>query len=198
MPPKNKATYPEDILRLAEATHYNPYGVLGLQSTASGGFVVRTFQPHARGVNLLTSTSSLPMKSVHPHGIYEVTLDQAPESYTLEIDDREMGRVVRHDPYAPASRVGIPDTDLYLFGEGTHFRTYDHMGAHRIVLNGVSGVRFAVRRIAPAHRLARLGRACLRLEGPALDGPAPQPGRTAQCPYLGLRMPSRILETRHR
>ncbi len=144
MPSKNKATYPEDILRLAEATHYNPYGVLGLQSTPSAGFVVRTFQPHARGVALLTSTSSLPMKSVHPHGIYEVTLDQAPESYTLEIDDREMGRVVRHDPYAPASRVGIPDTDLYLFGEGTHFRTYDHMGAHRIVLNGVSGVRFAV------------------------------------------------------
>ncbi|MFN0205371.1 MAG: 1,4-alpha-glucan branching protein GlgB [Planctomycetota bacterium] len=38
----------------------------------------------------------------------------------------------------------IPDFDLYLFGEGTCLRLYDHFGAHAAEKNGVRGVRFAV------------------------------------------------------
>ena len=38
----------------------------------------------------------------------------------------------------------ITDFDLYLFGEGKHERIYEKLGAHPLVLNGVSGTRFAV------------------------------------------------------
>jgi len=36
------------------------------------------------------------------------------------------------------------DFDLYLFGQGKHYRIYEKMGAHPININGVEGVHFAV------------------------------------------------------
>jgi hypothetical protein len=36
----------------------------------------------------------------------------------------------------------ITEFDQYLFGEGTHYRTYEKMGAHPIKVNGVEGVHF--------------------------------------------------------
>jgi len=131
----------EDIQRLADANHYNPYGVLGPQSVKQG-CRIRTFQPHAKTVTVLAGDARHEMERVHPHGIYEVILDAAPVRYHYEIDDREHGLRELEDPYA--YRVTIPDTDLYLFGEGTHYRTFDKMGAHVIEIDGVSGVRFTV------------------------------------------------------
>jgi 1,4-alpha-glucan branching enzyme len=36
------------------------------------------------------------------------------------------------------------DFDLYLFGQGKHYRIYEKMGAHPVTINGVEGVHFAV------------------------------------------------------
>ncbi|MCC5847212.1 MAG: 1,4-alpha-glucan branching protein GlgB [Verrucomicrobia bacterium] len=137
--------YPEDIQRLVDAVHYNPYGVLGPQSMEGPegkGGVIRAFFPHAKSVNVVDGDRTVAMEMVHPHGIYEAKMDALPESYAFDVEDREHGKTTCLDPYA--HRVSIPDTDLYLFGEGTHYRTYDNMGAHVVEVNGVSGVRFAV------------------------------------------------------
>jgi len=49
---------------------------------------------------------------------------------------------------APAAPAGpspvLTDDDLYLFGEGNHFRLYEKMGAHLITRDGVAGTYFAV------------------------------------------------------
>ena len=50
--------------------------------------------------------------------------------------------MARHDPQATAPTIS--DDDLYLLGEGTQFRLYDHLGAHRHVTEQTSGIRFAV------------------------------------------------------
>jgi 1,4-alpha-glucan branching enzyme len=42
----------------------------------------------------------------------------------------------------------LSEFDLYLLGEGTHMHLYERLGAHPMVLDGVSGVAFAV--FAPA------------------------------------------------
>ncbi|MCS6880019.1 MAG: 1,4-alpha-glucan branching protein GlgB [Oscillochloridaceae bacterium] len=47
----------------------------------------------------------------------------------------------------PAPQYPLPfltDDDLYLFGEGTHFRAYEKLGAHITTLNGEQGTYFAV------------------------------------------------------
>ena len=53
-----------------------------------------------------------------------------------------------HIPQHPEENQDIPslfsDFDLYLFGQGKNYRIYDKMGAHPRVVNGVSGVNFAV------------------------------------------------------
>ena len=36
------------------------------------------------------------------------------------------------------------DFDLYLFGQGKHYRIYEKMGAHPVAFNGMEGVNFAV------------------------------------------------------
>jgi hypothetical protein len=38
----------------------------------------------------------------------------------------------------------LTDFELYLHGEGTHYETYNSMGAHLVTCEGVPGVRFAV------------------------------------------------------
>ncbi len=43
---------------------------------------------------------------------------------------------------------GVPtiftDFDLYLFGQGKHYRIYEKMGAHPVTFNGIEGINFAV------------------------------------------------------
>src|ERR1700753_428036 len=34
--------------------------------------------------------------------------------------------------------------DLYLFGQGRHYRLYEKMGAHPRVVNGIKGINFAI------------------------------------------------------
>src|SRR5689334_7966794 len=38
----------------------------------------------------------------------------------------------------------LSNDDLYLFNEGSHFRLYDHLGAHPEVRDGRAGTHFAV------------------------------------------------------
>lgn len=133
--------YSEDILSLVEARQYNPYGVLGPQPQKTGG-LIRTIQPHAKSVGVVIGDEVHEMTRVHPHGVFELKCEALPERYLLEVEDREHGKQRWDDPYAHPVR--IPDTDLYLFGEGTHYRTFDHMGAHAEERDGVAGVRFAV------------------------------------------------------
>ncbi len=53
------------------------------------------------------------------------------------------------DPQHPSAAVHeipsiLSEFDLYLFGQGKHYRLYEKMGAHLRVVQGVSGVNFAV------------------------------------------------------
>lgn len=133
----------DDKQRILDASHSHPYFVLGAQETKGGKAVVRTFRPHAASVSLaIGAEQPLAMKRTDPHGLYEIELDAKPDTYRYEITDREGETYTVDDPYA--YHVQIDDMDLYLFGEGTHYRTYNYMGAHVLELNGVSGVQFTV------------------------------------------------------
>jgi 1,4-alpha-glucan branching enzyme len=83
------------------------------------------------------------MAPVHEGGLYQVFVpERKPFPYALKVteDDGQVREV--EDPYRFPLR--ITEYDLYLFGEGSHYRTYERMGAHTITLDGVQGVGFAV------------------------------------------------------
>jgi 1,4-alpha-glucan branching enzyme len=133
------------IQALVTGQHGDPFSVLG-PHTDDGGMTVRTFLPQAREVGVVPGDGRSPchrLRSIHEAGLWEARLpDQFHLPYRLRLTDHE-GRVSEiEDPYRFPSTLS--DYDLHLLGEGTHYRMYDKLGAHRARLDGVDGVIFAV------------------------------------------------------
>jgi len=134
----------EEFASLVEAREYHPYEILGRIPQKGMQGVIRTFQPHAEKISVVAGDQTIEMERVHPHGVFEAEFEHVPDQYQLSVQERGQVPELQEDPYADPYHVKIADTDLYLFGEGTHYRTYDYMGAHVQELNGVKGVRFTV------------------------------------------------------
>jgi len=139
----------DHIERLVRAEHWDPFVLLGPHPDTANGkaaTVVRVFLPDARQVSLIPEEagSALAMRLIHPAGVFEATLPRPCEKlrYQLEVTGHD-GRVSRlHDPYA--FPLLLSDFDLHLFAEGRHYRAYEMLGAHRLTVDGVEGVRFVV------------------------------------------------------
>ncbi|MEK7327650.1 MAG: 1,4-alpha-glucan branching enzyme, partial [Chloroflexota bacterium] len=62
---------PETIAAITGGYHGAPFDVLG-QHLAPGGLVVRTFQPQATQVTVVTEDDGArPMEQIHPDGFFE-------------------------------------------------------------------------------------------------------------------------------
>src|SRR3954451_19366004 len=138
------------LTALVNGTSRDPFALLGPHADASAsGWVVRALQPAARSIEIraVRTGELLPMVMRHPAGLFEARLssDQAAD-YRLRIAYRANGaadhRVEIDDPY----RYGqvLTDYDLHLFGEGTHRRAFEKLGAHRVTVGTTTGVHFAV------------------------------------------------------
>jgi 1,4-alpha-glucan branching enzyme len=136
---------PEQVARIIDATHWDPFEVLGPHPT-SGGIVVRAFLPDAQQVELVTldQGEAAPMKRVHPAGLFEVELPgRSPNvAYRLRVTDGTGSVREITDPYSFPPL--LTDYDLHLIGEGTHYRNYEKLGAHLATVNGIDGVHFGV------------------------------------------------------
>jgi 1,4-alpha-glucan branching enzyme len=95
-----------------------------------------------------TVDSGLPMKMLHPAGLFSVMGqgEQIPPEYQPHyrlVIQRGLGEAEDIcDPYTFAPLLS--DFDLYLIGEGTHEGIYERLGAHPRIIDGVSGVAYAV------------------------------------------------------
>jgi 1,4-alpha-glucan branching enzyme len=133
------------LARLAEGRHSDPFAVLGPHASPSGrGFVIRALQPAARRIDLiLPRTGVIRSMRPGPQGVFEAEIDtdSVPE-YRFRIAYTRDHVVEIDDPYR-YGRV-LTDFDLHLFGEGTHLRIFEKLGAHRIRVGPTDGVHFAV------------------------------------------------------
>ncbi len=143
-----KMSAPKDVVQsLVDGNWYSPYDVLGwhpAQKDETGGWI-RTYQPYAKSVQVLEKGGKRKWtaKKVNKAGFFEVNVpDAEPINYTYRITGEDDHTWETEDPYRFPLQIG--DMDLYLHGEGTHYRTYKRMGAHAMTLNGVEGVHFAV------------------------------------------------------
>jgi 1,4-alpha-glucan branching enzyme len=137
---------------LALGRNRDPFAVLG-PHVEHGRVVIRTIQPAARrvAVRLVSTGEQIAMTSRRDGAVFEAVVPSAaptgraaasipdyrlvvhfPGDHVVEIDD----------PYR-YGRV-LSDYDLHLFGEGTHYRAFDKLGAHRIRVGTTVGVHFAV------------------------------------------------------
>ncbi|OQW95076.1 MAG: 1,4-alpha-glucan branching enzyme [Verrucomicrobia bacterium A1] len=136
-----------NIRSIVEGTHGAPYSVLGVNETGADtpGLVIRALQLFAQRVEVLRQDTgeALAMNLIHNHGLFELFLPNAKKfPYRLRMTGHDGHVWELDDPYR--FPLQITDFDLHLFGEGTHFRTYEKMGAHPATVDGVEGVHFAV------------------------------------------------------
>jgi 1,4-alpha-glucan branching enzyme len=142
-----------DIAHLLRAENRDPFRLLGPHIVEEGDrrlLVVRGFFPQASEVSIVLQGHSelISARRIRPEGLFEADLPLfpqlpiSPDAYQWRVS--EAGQAVReiHDSYAFSPLLS--DFDLYLIGEGTHYLKYEKMGAHPLVINGVSGVQFAV------------------------------------------------------
>jgi 1,4-alpha-glucan branching enzyme len=147
--------------------HENPFEVLGpheIQENGRSAMAVRAYLPEAQRAWVVDSAHGVtrPMRRIHPAGLYEAVCPadtivhrepscsppghpqskSAPCSYQLRVTYKSGETHTMHDPYAYSPM--LTDYDLHLLGEGTHWRSYERLGAHVRTVDGVTGVNFAV------------------------------------------------------
>lgn len=142
----------DTIRRLVDGTIENPFAVLGPHVVEDAGrklLTVRAFFPDSAQVWLIDKAQEggpRPMRRIHPAGLFEAICPgdpiPSPDRYQLQVTDPAGNPVVLHDPYAFPPL--LTEFDLYLLGEGRHWKSYDKLGAHRRTVDGISGVNFAV------------------------------------------------------
>lgn len=134
--------------------HSAPHEVLGMHRVTADGkedgkdsLVVRAFRPLDRAVWLVDVKSGrrTPLEPIHPDGLYAVHLARRknPFAYRLLVEDEAGEQHEIEDPYR-FDEAWLTDFELHLHGEGQFLRSFDKLGAHPRVIDGVPGVQFAV------------------------------------------------------
>jgi len=141
----------ETISRLVDGRLEDPRRLLGPHVVDVDGrraMSVRAFLPEtAQAWVEAAHEAPRPMRKIHPSGLFEAICpldDQAatPAPYHLQVVDDKGTRKTMHDPYAFSPLLS--EFDLYLLGEGTHWQSYEKLGAQIRTVDGVRGVNFAV------------------------------------------------------
>ncbi|MBW3599956.1 MAG: 1,4-alpha-glucan branching protein GlgB [Planctomycetes bacterium] len=86
-----------------------------------------------------------PMRKIHPAGLFEAICpfaDEANRRYRIRLANHNGAMKTIHDPYAFAPLLS--EYDIYLHGEGSHWKSYEKLGAQMRVVEDVAGVNFAV------------------------------------------------------
>jgi 1,4-alpha-glucan branching enzyme len=128
--------------QLADGVLHDPFAVLGPRETAAGR-LIRAFLPGAEAVEVMSRATGASLgwlSPTRPEGLF-AGIVASDEPYRLRIT--WPGAVQEtEDPYSFGLLLG--DLDLHLFNEGRLFELAFTLGANPMVIDGVSGVRFAV------------------------------------------------------
>lgn len=142
-------TNKNEIEQIINSSHSNPHNFLGMHTEISDQkqiIIIRCFLPYAQKVLVVKVSDDkkkYPMKKINDAGVFQTTIkEQKTFDYQLEITDYAGNIKKIFDPYS--FKPVISDFDLYLFGQATHYKIFDKLGAHPTKINNVDGVNFAV------------------------------------------------------
>ena len=141
-----------DLDKILKCSHHDPFHYLGahFSDPKENLVTLRTFQPHALNVNLLLQKKTYSMECIHPDGVFEITLDidtltdpsLSPYTYQYEIYFQDGTVWKTNDPYRFTVQLG--EQDQFLFNGGKNYRLYNHLGAHAVNIDYISGIIFRV------------------------------------------------------
>lgn len=149
---QNNQFLPENIAQqiVRGSYHGDPFAVLGMHEETVGKetfLCIRTFQPEAKSVTVIDSTTKEPlgvMQKIHPDGLFQLDLKNRTIFFAYDFEITLYCGITYQTTDVYRFMPVLGDVDLYLLGEGTHYASYEKLGAHLITHQGVKGVSFAV------------------------------------------------------
>jgi 1,4-alpha-glucan branching enzyme len=141
----------DDIIdKIINSEYHDPFQVLGVHLSGPEMAIIRTFQPHAMSVDVLTGSMIHRMKKIRREGMFEVEInrsscfdpDFSPYNYRFKITYFDGNTQIINDPYRFLPQLG--EEDKYLFNSGTNYYLYNHMGAHITSHDNIHGTMFRV------------------------------------------------------
>lgn len=138
----------DELMRIIQATHHDPFAVLGKHPLQNSGnplvdTCVRVYLPGAHNASLVSGSNEFAMVRIEGTDFFEwFGLEKnLPVKYQINWLDRFNSVHLDYDPYSFAPFLG--DLDIHLFNEGQHWNIYQLMGAHEREIDGIKGVTFA-------------------------------------------------------
>jgi 1,4-alpha-glucan branching enzyme len=136
----------KEIEAITGGYHGDAFRILGPHGVRKKGsqprWEVRAFLPHVQSATVVLGAERYPMGKLHQDGFYSACLPGEAQPYRIHAilwDGRE---IEFDDPYR--FPIVISDHDIHLHAEGTLYEAWHTFGAHPVVCEGVSGIRFAV------------------------------------------------------
>ena len=135
-----KSPLQNDLSRIIEAKHHDPFSVLGFDHQHQ---LIRVFLPHAQNAFLITDTGKETLLRLPDTDFFEWQGDvnNLPAHYQLGWTDQSGYEHQYHDPYTFAPQIS--DFDIHLFTEGKLLQCYNVLGSNIKEVDGVKGVLFA-------------------------------------------------------
>ena len=132
-------TLSEDLIKIIEASHHDPFSILGVQPQGDN-ITVTAFLRDTQSAKL---NDELTLDRVEGTDIFQWTGKEQDleKPYTINRIAGNGDLVINHDPYAFLPQ--LEEFDLHLFSEGKHWHAYRILGAHAHQVDGVNGVLFA-------------------------------------------------------
>jgi 1,4-alpha-glucan branching enzyme len=138
----------DDLMRIINATHHDPFNVLGKhplgdRSDAAADTLIRVYLPGARTVTLMSQGQEFILRRIEGTDFFEWRGigKYIKDTYQIHWYDRYNQVHLDYDPYTFAPFLG--ELDVHLFNEGQHWNIYELLGAHEREIDGVKGVTFA-------------------------------------------------------
>ncbi|MBI4394889.1 MAG: 1,4-alpha-glucan branching protein GlgB [Candidatus Omnitrophica bacterium] len=139
---------PERIEKIVRFLDDKPFEILGPHFFKPQKVVrINAFLPRAQDAWIKTYEREKTihrMRRLHPMGFFQAVFENVNGVFLYKIGFKDASGYVREaeDPYSLATE--ITDYDLYLIGEGTHFKSYEKFGAHFKTFRHIEGVHFAL------------------------------------------------------
>jgi len=131
----------DDLIKIMEAKHHDPFSVLG-RHDCKDLVKVKLFLPYAETVHFADNGPEIPRIAGTDFFEYTAQPGELPEHYQLSWIDKEDRQHLDYDPYDFPEQLS--EFDRHLFGEGKHWHIYQKMGAHLHNVDGIDGVLFTV------------------------------------------------------
>ena len=127
--------------RLQQGRHHDPFSVLGRHEIGNDQERLLVFRPDANRIHIANTHLHLDPLNLHGFFVWEGPCGQIPSDYYLCADGPNGAQWTFNDPYRFGSQIS--DFDRHLFSEGRHWHAQQFLGAHSLVVDHISGIRFS-------------------------------------------------------